>query len=82
LMSQDEVGTLRALTPHRKVMDRMIGQHEGRITNTADDSVIAQFPSAVDAVQCAVEVQKSLADLVTGWPSQDSQLNYQRQITS
>ena len=66
LMSQDEPGTLRALTTHREAMDRLIGEHGGRIANTAGDSVLAEFPSAVDAVQCAVEVQKALADLRTG----------------
>jgi TolB-like protein/class 3 adenylate cyclase len=66
LMAQDEVGTLRTLTAHREVMDRLIGDHGGRIANTAGDSVLAEFPSAVDAVQCAVEVQKALADLNTG----------------
>src|SRR3712207_43566 len=59
-MARDEVGTLRALTAHREVMDRIIGEHGGRIANTAGDSVLAEFPSAVDAVQCAVEVQKAL----------------------
>src|SRR3712207_4523337 len=63
LMSQDEDGTLRALTAHREVMDRLIAEHGGRIANTAGDSVLAEFPSAVDAVQCAVAVQKALADL-------------------
>src|SRR3712207_5041485 len=62
-MSQDEAGTLRALTGHREVMDRLIAEHGGRIANTAGDSVLAEFPSAVDAVQCAVEVQKALSDL-------------------
>ncbi|HEV2606200.1 MAG TPA: adenylate/guanylate cyclase domain-containing protein [Microvirga sp.] len=66
LMSQDEVGTLRTLTAHREVMDRLIAEHGGRIANTAGDSVLAEFPSAVDAVQCAVEIQKTLADLNTG----------------
>jgi TolB-like protein/Tfp pilus assembly protein PilF len=65
-MSQDEVGTLRTLTAHREIMDRLIEEHGGRIANTAGDSVLAEFPSAVDAVQCAVEVQKALADLNTG----------------
>jgi len=60
LMEQDEVGTLRTLTDHRQIMDRLIGEHGGRIANTAGDSVLAEFPSAVDAVQCAVEVQKAL----------------------
>src|SRR5918994_6802768 len=63
LMGQDEVGTLRTLTAHREVMDGLIAEHGGRIANTAGDSVLAEFPSAVDAVQCAVEVQKAFADL-------------------
>ena len=49
------------MTAHREVMDRLIGEHGGRIANTAGDSVLAEFPSAVDAVQCAVEVQEALA---------------------
>jgi adenylate cyclase len=66
LMSQDEVRTLRTLTAHREAMDRLIADHGGRIANTAGDSVLAEFPSAVDAVQCAVEVQKALAELNSG----------------
>ena len=42
-------------------MDRLIAEHGGRIANTAGDSVLAEFPSAVDAVQCAIEVQEALA---------------------
>ena len=60
LMSQDEVGTLRILTAHREIMDRLIAEHRGRIANTAGDSVLAEFPSAVDAVQCAMAVQEAL----------------------
>src|SRR5215217_418164 len=60
-MSQDEAGTLRALTAAREVMDGLIRDHGGRIANTAGDSVLAEFPSAVDAVQCAVKVQERLA---------------------
>jgi adenylate cyclase len=63
LMDQDETGTLRALTAHREVMDQWIVEHGGRIANTAGDSILAEFPSAVDAVQCAVEVQRALANL-------------------
>ena len=66
LMAQDEIGTLQALTAHREVMDRLIAEHGGRIANTAGDSVLAEFPSAVDAVQCAVQVQKALAALNAG----------------
>src|SRR5829696_727372 len=62
LMGRDGVGTLRRLSTHREIMDRLIGEHRGRIANTAGDSVLAEFPSVVDAVQCAVEVQQALAD--------------------
>jgi adenylate cyclase len=61
LMEQNEVGTLRTLTAYREIMDRLIVEHGGRIANTAGDSVLAEFPSAVDAVQCAIEVQDALA---------------------
>src|SRR5215213_4178393 len=60
LMGLDEVGTLRTLTAHREIMDRLIGEHGGRIANTAGDSVLAEFPSVVDAVQCAMEIQEAL----------------------
>ena len=55
LMSADEVGTLKGLTERRA-----IGEHRGRIANTAGDSVLAEFASAVDAVQCAVQAQAAL----------------------
>jgi adenylate cyclase len=62
LMSADEVGTLKALTERRAILDRIIGEHRGRIANTAGDSVLAEFGSAVDAIQCAVEAQAALAE--------------------
>jgi adenylate cyclase len=62
LMGTDEVGTLKGLTERRAILDRLIGEHRGRIANTAGDSVLAEFGSAVDAVQCAVEAQAALAE--------------------
>jgi adenylate cyclase len=62
LMGSDEVGTLKGLTERRAILDRYIGDHRGRIVNTAGDSVLAEFGSAVDAVQCAVEAQTALAE--------------------
>ena len=50
LMGGVEVGTLRALTAYRVIIDRLIASHRGRIFNTAGDSVLADFGSAVDAV--------------------------------
>jgi adenylate cyclase len=68
LMGVDEVGTLKGLTERRAILDRLIGEHRGRIANTAGDSVLAEFGSAVDAVQCAVEAQTALAKVNTGVP--------------
>ena len=62
LMGADEVGTLKGLTERRAILDGLIGEHRGRIANTAGDSVLAEFGSAVDAVQCAVEAQDALAE--------------------
>src|SRR5207248_10453348 len=61
LMGQDEVGTLKTLTAYRVIIDHLIASHRGRIFNTAGDSLVADFASAVDAVQCAVEVQEAIA---------------------
>jgi len=61
LMGRDEVGTLRTLTAYRAIIDSLIASHRGRIFNTAGDSLIADFASAVDAVQCAVAVQDAIA---------------------
>src|ERR1700751_2333840 len=61
LMGTDEVGTLKGLTERRAILDKLIGEHRGRIANTAGDSVLAEFGSAVEAVQCAVEAQTALA---------------------
>src|SRR6202163_203253 len=62
LMGADEVGTLQDLTRRRAILDDLISAHRGRIANTAGDSVLAEFGSAVDAVQCAVEAQAALAE--------------------
>jgi len=60
LMGEDEVGTIRTLTAYKEVMAGFIQRHRGRVVSTAGDSVLAEFASVVDAVQCAVEIQKEL----------------------
>ena len=60
LMGLDEVGTLRRLQAYRVILDGLIAAHRGRIFNTAGDSVVADFASAVDAVECVVAVQHAL----------------------
>lgn len=69
LMGSDEVGTLRLLNARREAMNGLIAEHGGRIANTAGDSVLAEFPSAVDAVQCAAEIQGRLAEANEGLPA-------------
>jgi TolB-like protein/class 3 adenylate cyclase/Flp pilus assembly protein TadD len=75
LMGTDEVGTLRDLTQRRTILDGLIAAHRGRIANTAGDSVLAEFGSAVDAVQCAVEAQAALAEANTAL-SPDHHINF------
>ena len=60
LMERDEVGTLARLKARRTIIDGLIASHRGRIFNTAGDSVLADFASVVDAVQCAVAVQAAI----------------------
>jgi len=60
LMGADEAGTVETLTAYRAAMGRLITRHKGRVVNAPGDALLAEFPSAVEAVQCAVEIQKSL----------------------
>ena len=75
LMGADEVGTLRDLTQRRAILDGLIASRRGRIANTAGDSVLAEFGSAVDAVQCAVEAQAALSQANVGLSS-DRHINF------
>ncbi len=60
MMGADEEGTMKVLSAHRSMIDGIIEFHEGRIINTAGDSVLAEFASPVQAVRCAVEIQDAL----------------------
>ena len=60
LMSEDEVGTIRTLNAYKEVMTSLIQHHHGRVVDAPGDNVLAEFGSVVDAVQCAVEIQKEL----------------------
>jgi adenylate cyclase len=71
LMARDEVGTLARLKACRTIIDGLIASHRGRIFNTAGDSVVADFASAVDAVQCAVAVQTAIATENAGGTSDE-----------
>ena len=62
LMQLDELGTVRALRASRAIIDRLITDYRGRVFTTAGDSVLADFASAVDAVECALAVQEAIAE--------------------
>ncbi|MGI9416319.1 MAG: adenylate/guanylate cyclase domain-containing protein [Geminicoccaceae bacterium] len=61
LMEHDEAGTLERLRASRDSMAALIDRHDGRVINTWGDALIAEFPSVVEAVNCAVEIQQELA---------------------
>jgi len=60
LMGEDEEATLRTLSSHRKIIDSLIEQYHGRFVTSAGDSVLAEFASVVNAIQCAVSIQTAL----------------------
>ena len=62
LMSQDEFGTIRALNGHKKAISTLIEQYRGRVVDAPGDNLLADFSSVIDAVNCAVEVQRELAE--------------------
>jgi adenylate cyclase len=62
LMGEDVEGTHAALIAlRREVSDRKIAEHRGRMVKTSGDGLLPEFPSVVDAVRCAVEVQREMA---------------------
>ena len=75
LMGLDEVGTARTLREHRAVSDALVAKHAGRIVKTTGDGVLLEFPSVVDAVECAVAVQAVMAERNDGVP-QDRRMLY------
>ena len=69
LMEADEAGTLTALKARRKdVLDPLVAKHQGRIFKVTGDGVLVEFGSAVNAVQCAVDLQQGMAAANGGQP--------------
>ncbi|MEP6942339.1 MAG: adenylate/guanylate cyclase domain-containing protein [Betaproteobacteria bacterium] len=60
MMGEAEERTVRTFRGHRAVFDELLKAHRGRIFNTAGDAILAEFPSAVEAVRCATEIQAAL----------------------
>ncbi len=61
-IEQNETQTLQTLKACREIIEGLIGEHQGRVFNTAGDSVLAEFPSAVEAVLCASEFQRTIKE--------------------
>jgi len=78
-MGLDEVGTARTLREHRAVFDTLVAKHGGRIVKTTGDGVLLEFPSVVDAVECAVAVQAVMAERNDAIP-QDRRMLYRMGI--
>jgi adenylate cyclase len=80
LVAEDEEETLRRLAAYRSVTDDFIAKAGGRIFNTAGDAVLAEFPSAVEAVRCAIDIQESLRTRNMAYPP-SRQMNFRIGIT-
>ena len=61
LMGQDEAATVRDLKGHQAVILPLVGRYGGRIIDTAGDGILAEFPSVINATECAVEIQTIMA---------------------
>src|SRR5450755_2523782 len=61
LMGEDEAGTARAVRVHREAAAPIVASHGGRLVKTMGDGVLLEFPSVVAAVECAIAIQKQMA---------------------
>jgi class 3 adenylate cyclase/pimeloyl-ACP methyl ester carboxylesterase len=61
LMSEDEAATVRDLKGHQQAILPMVGRYGGRIIDTAGDGILAEFPSVINATECALEIQTIMA---------------------
>jgi adenylate cyclase len=61
LMGEDDEATVRTLQAHRRTIERLIGRFRGRVVDSPGDNLLAEFPSAVGSVRCALEIQRALA---------------------
>ncbi len=70
LMAEDEAATIRTLTDYREEIAMRVRQHRGRVVDTPGDNLLAEFPTAFDAVRCAVEIQGVLRALNASLPDE------------
>ena len=76
LMAADEIGTIERQKAHREALiDPKIGHFGGRIVKTTGDGMLVEFPSVVDAVHCAVEIQRTMPERESQVP-EDQRIRY------
>jgi adenylate cyclase len=68
LMSDNEAETVKTLEAYKQVMFALVNQHRGRVVDSPGDNLLAEFPRVLDAVNCAVEIQRDLAGKNTELP--------------
>ena len=68
MMRSDEEGTFRTLRSCREAIQRLIGEHQGRVFSTAGDSIVAEFASPVEALRCAADMQQAIEKLDAEMP--------------
>jgi adenylate cyclase len=75
LMGEDEEATVRTITAYREVLTTLTLQHNGKVLESPDDNLLAELVSDVDAVQCAVAVQKEINSRNTERPENRKMLS-------
>jgi class 3 adenylate cyclase len=80
LVAEDEEETVRRLVVWRTAFDELTTRYGGRIVNTVGDAILAEFPSSVDAVRCAMDVQESIRARNLAYPA-SRQMNFRIGIT-
>jgi len=75
LMGVDETATVRLLKSHFQAMSELVGKFHGRVVDASGDSLLAEFASVVDAVQCSLEIQQTL-QLRNGELPEDRRLSF------
>jgi class 3 adenylate cyclase len=70
LMAEDEDATVRTLAAYREEVSLLVRQHRGRVVDFTGDNFLAEFPTATDAAECAVEIQRVVSARNAPLPSE------------
>lgn len=76
MMGEDEEGTLKTLNACRSSIEGCVSNNNGRVVSTAGDSVLAEFPSTIDAVKCALDMQDGIAACNVDLPPRNAGWNF------